>query len=372
MLAKDYLKDIQRSWDTYGKEDPMWAILTDPNKSNNRWDEGEFFQSGRGVASAVMAKADGLGHPRVKKTFLDFGCGIGRLTQGFATHFQQSIGIDIAPSMIARARECNKHGPRVTYLLNEANDLSRFKSDSIDMIYTEHVLQHMHPIVSRKYIQEMLRVLSPGGLLAFHVPSELARFVYPDDGLAASIAIGKEFLSAAAGSTVLVPLTVTNTGAHSWLVESTPGRSRTPVRVINHWFNIGENGWTSVRHGYHTIPTTMHPGDVLELEYKLHMPSASGHYMAIFDVADFNRVTFHERGGTVATIEAVVKGDAIREDQAAQGEAREEYKPRMEMHAIHSDEVTRIITGGGGRMLDIETRERTPDEHAWTRYFVTK
>lgn len=109
MSIKAYLEDLQRSWDTYGKEDPMWAILVDPQKANNRWDESEFFHTGEKVAQEVMRWSDRLGVPSKRAVFLDFGCGIGRLTQAFAPYFDTCIGVDIAPSMIARAKQCNKH-----------------------------------------------------------------------------------------------------------------------------------------------------------------------------------------------------------------------------------------------------------------------
>ena len=55
---------------------------------------------------------------------LDFGCGVGRLTQALAEHFERVAGVDIAASMIARARQENRHGDRVRYVVNERSDLA--------------------------------------------------------------------------------------------------------------------------------------------------------------------------------------------------------------------------------------------------------
>ncbi|MFA5250816.1 MAG: hypothetical protein WC371_05365, partial [Parachlamydiales bacterium] len=35
-----------REWEQNAKIDPYWAILTDPEKTKNKWDPQEFFQTG--------------------------------------------------------------------------------------------------------------------------------------------------------------------------------------------------------------------------------------------------------------------------------------------------------------------------------------
>lgn len=55
-------------------------------------------------------------------TTLDFGCGVGRLTQPLADHFNWFYGVDIVPSMIELANKYNPHGERCKYILNETSD----------------------------------------------------------------------------------------------------------------------------------------------------------------------------------------------------------------------------------------------------------
>lgn len=104
---------------------------------------------------------------------LDFGCGVGRLTQALCLHFDECHGVDIAPSMIEAARAFNRHGDKCHYHLNEADNLQMFADDQFDFIYTVIVLQHMQPAYSRRYLQEFMRILAPGGLLVFQLPAEL-------------------------------------------------------------------------------------------------------------------------------------------------------------------------------------------------------
>ena len=37
------LKQLQKNWDEFGKTDPLWAILTSPDRKGGKWDPEEFF-----------------------------------------------------------------------------------------------------------------------------------------------------------------------------------------------------------------------------------------------------------------------------------------------------------------------------------------
>jgi SAM-dependent methyltransferase len=165
------LSTVQRYWDRQAHADPMWAILTHPQKTGGRWDADEFFATGIHEVGIFMQRAEAWGVPSSRRSALDFGCGIGRLSQALAGHFNQVYGVDISPKMIDLARQHNRHGERCEYLWNPAGDLSGFADGSIDMIYSWITLQHMRPRYARRYMREFLRVLAPGGLLLFQYPS---------------------------------------------------------------------------------------------------------------------------------------------------------------------------------------------------------
>ena len=50
------------------------------------------------------------GSPAARRSALDFGCGIGRLSQALAEHFDQVYGVDISPKMIELARAAQSQG----------------------------------------------------------------------------------------------------------------------------------------------------------------------------------------------------------------------------------------------------------------------
>ena len=149
----------------------MWAILTNDAKTGGRWDADEFFATGIHEVGVFMDRAAAWGAPAARRSALDFGCGIGRLTQALAGHFEHVCGVDISPKMIELARQHNRQGARCEYVCNVVPKLGEFETGSIDMIYSWITLQHMRPRHARRYMREFLRVVAPGGLLLFQYPS---------------------------------------------------------------------------------------------------------------------------------------------------------------------------------------------------------
>ncbi|MBL7074504.1 class I SAM-dependent methyltransferase [candidate division KSB1 bacterium] len=170
------IKDLQRNWDELGKIDPLWSILTWPNKKG-KWDIDEFFTIGKREIDLIMEYIKSLGFNVPRRKALDFGCGIGRLTQPLANYFDEVYGVDIAPSMIELANKFNQHGDKCKYYLNETDDLKVFPDNSFNFIYTNITLQHMAPTYSKNYIKEFLRILVPDGLLIFQLPSGPAKIL---------------------------------------------------------------------------------------------------------------------------------------------------------------------------------------------------
>jgi ubiquinone/menaquinone biosynthesis C-methylase UbiE len=166
------MKNLQQNWNTFGEKDPMWSILTRPDKKGNKWEPGEFFETGQRDIQALMDDLTRLGIAIPRRAALDFGCGYGRLSQALSLHFAEVYGIDIAPAMIAGARYHNRFRSKCRYLVNEADDLRIFADGQFDLIYTVITLQHIRPQYAKNYLREFMRVLSREGVLVFQLPSK--------------------------------------------------------------------------------------------------------------------------------------------------------------------------------------------------------
>lgn len=149
----------------------MWAILTDPGKQDRAWNESEFFATGVNQIADMLSWARWVLPLARFDRAIDFGCGIGRLTQALADHAGHVTGVDIAPTMIDLARSKNRK-PNCEFLCNERSDLAAFADASIDFVYTSITLQHIPPKYARVYLTEFFRILKPGGVVCFQLPTE--------------------------------------------------------------------------------------------------------------------------------------------------------------------------------------------------------
>src|SRR5437867_2168868 len=93
------IRRVRTQWEDLARTDPLWAILSDPAKRGNRWDEQQFFHTGEEEIREVLRHIGSLGLRLRHARALDFGCGVGRLTQALAGRFTETHGVDISPSM---------------------------------------------------------------------------------------------------------------------------------------------------------------------------------------------------------------------------------------------------------------------------------
>jgi 2-polyprenyl-3-methyl-5-hydroxy-6-metoxy-1,4-benzoquinol methylase len=112
MHAHEGLRRTRDAFEDLGQRDPLWAVLTATGKAGGRWDEAEFFQTGQVTIRALLNRLASLGLAPPRGRALDFGCGVGRLTQALAEYGREIVGLDIAASMVERARALNRHGDR--------------------------------------------------------------------------------------------------------------------------------------------------------------------------------------------------------------------------------------------------------------------
>jgi SAM-dependent methyltransferase len=168
------LRRQQKHWDHLARLDPLWAVLTTPQKMDGCWDPKEFFDTGGQEVAAAMQAMETLGYPAARESALDFGCGVGRISQALCGHFDRVVGVDISASMVELARQHDRAGGRCTYVVNSEDNLQAFPSNTFDLVYSRFVLQHLPPRHARHYLREFIRVLKPSGLAIFQLPS---RFV---------------------------------------------------------------------------------------------------------------------------------------------------------------------------------------------------
>lgn len=162
--------DYAKEWQGNAEADPLWVILTDPRYYGRKWSVAEFFATGEEEIKRVFGYMSKASIAAPTGSFLDFGCGVGRLSRALRQRFEGGFGIDISPKMIELART---HVEGVEFLVNQTDSLKSFADDSVDLVYSHIVLQHIPNEYQRRYIDEFLRILRPGGMVVFQIPIEL-------------------------------------------------------------------------------------------------------------------------------------------------------------------------------------------------------
>ena len=312
------LRSLRRHWERLGRRDPLWAVLTDPHKREGGWDLEEFFRSGKDEIAAALQRGAELGLAVSRRRALDFGCGVGRLTQAMAAEFERCDGVDISASMLQAARRYNRSPERCTYHHNVAPDLALFADASFTFVYPTLVLQHMAPEHSTRYIQELVRVLAPGGLLVFQLPSRRsheqaadathtpASRRLPPDAYQARLIVEPNTRVMRAGELSAVSVLVENRSPHAWPAAH-DGWGRFQINLANHW--LDEDGELLQRDdGRCPLPHDLAPGSRVELTMSVTAPLFDGAYLLEFDLVQEDVAWFSQRGSEVARISCRVEG----------------------------------------------------------------
>lgn len=309
--------------------------------------------------------------------------------------FAECHGVDIAESMVEQARHYNRHGDKCHYHVNRQADLKLFGDSTFDFIYTNIVLQHNRPENSRRFIQDFLRILTADGLLVFQMPSEPvtrdrdANQLLFERDFKAQLTTGIQKAEWAAGALETLAVKVRNLSNVVW-----PGKIRAghfPIRLANHWRDAA-NGMLRPDDGRTDLPRDLKPGEEIELQLTVSMPTHGGSYRLELDLVQDRWFWFGERGSKTTFVEVTVPGNT---DAApvAQPRIRQELKQwfkenvgqplvtgnadqevarlEMDMNGIPREEMLQFLAAHGGRVITME-----PDFSAglWSsyRYFVTK
>ncbi|MEH2258588.1 class I SAM-dependent methyltransferase [Nostoc sp.] len=101
---------------------------------------------------------------------LDLCCGSGQTTEFLVKTSQNVTGLDASPKSLQRAR---LNVPEASYIEAFAEEMP-FADNLFDVVHTSVALHEMQPQQLRKIINEVYRVLKPGGvftLVDFHAPT---------------------------------------------------------------------------------------------------------------------------------------------------------------------------------------------------------
>jgi len=316
------LDALRSTWENLGRTDPLWAVLTDPDRRHGGWSVEEFLATGVGpnrwVCDLLANAGLGLGD-RV----LDFGCGAGRLSNALAEHAAEIVGVDIAESMIAEAVRINRRPDRVRFVHYDGTRLP-FETGSFDSAVSLISIQHAPPDVQLACLVELLRVVRPGGALVLQIPSHP---VQPADlapsAMRAAIELPSSPRQLHTGEVAALTVRVTNLGDGPWPVGGL-------VRLGNHWYE-GANvvTWDD---GRADLPRDVPAGDAVELELQIVAPGTAGTFELELDMVQ-EAVTWWAEVGSPPLRTTVTVTDRPAGAPAAPSDHRPDEQPAARPYA---------------------------------------
>ncbi|OGF26732.1 hypothetical protein A2303_06395 [Candidatus Falkowbacteria bacterium RIFOXYB2_FULL_47_14] len=166
------IKNTRSDWNEFARLNADWAVLADPEKKYRPWDKDEFFLTGRTRVKEIMDLSAAEGLELNSGRALDFGCGVGRLTRALSPYFRSVKGVDISPEMIGRAEKNLADLANVELAVIGPEWRALDSDDNFDLILSDLTLQHLPDLRAvRYYLNLFARILRPGGVLFFQLPS---------------------------------------------------------------------------------------------------------------------------------------------------------------------------------------------------------
>ena len=101
-------------------------------------------------------------------TVLEIGPGGGRWSEVLAARADRLVLVDVAPRVLKVVRERLGDPDHVRYLRTTGSDLAGVEDASVNAIWSFDVFVHVAPVDQAGYLDEMARVLAPGGTAVIH------------------------------------------------------------------------------------------------------------------------------------------------------------------------------------------------------------
>jgi len=160
-------------WEEVARREPYFPVLTNgglPEVPGNADATAAFFETGEDDLAALLAAMNSLlGRDLHLACALDFGCGAGRLTLPMARRALRVVACDVAPTMLAHARQnAESAGVRnVTFMSLE--DLADLAPGEFDFICSLLVFEYIPAPVGHQILRNLMNLLAPGGFAAIQV-----------------------------------------------------------------------------------------------------------------------------------------------------------------------------------------------------------
>jgi hypothetical protein len=243
-----------------------------------------------------------------------------------------------------------------------------------------------------RILSEFFRLLEPGGLLVFQLPShrqspdEIEIVPMHADAYRGAVGLaGDPPAEAAAGEEVAVAIRVGNRSDHTW---SQPGAG--PMAAGNHWLDASGGRMVHQDDGRAPLPQMLRAGEEARLVLRMRAPAEPGRYVVEIDLVHEGVTWFADRGNRTLQFEMDVRTAAATDSVAPRIAMTElpvpDYPehvvtpppagtPEPEpfaMNGVPHDEVLALIEQHGGAVRHVEEDRHAGADWISCTYFVER
>ena len=157
-------------WLEWGRRDPLWGVANWRNKNvggSAPWTDAEFYALGESDWRDFEEHWRRYGY--TAGTFVEIGCGAGRITNQLSSTFARGHALDVSEDMI-RYASSRVRAPNVEWHVTHGLTIP-LDDNTIDAVFSCHVLQHLPSCdAGYAYFREIMRTLRHGGSMMVHLP----------------------------------------------------------------------------------------------------------------------------------------------------------------------------------------------------------
>ena len=102
--------------------------------------------------------------PLKSETFLELGCGVGRILRAALNSYGKVIGVDVSAEAVARARTLLGEQPGLSLFCGNGLDISMVADASVNVLASFAAISSIPTDIVANYLREMHRVLAPDGI----------------------------------------------------------------------------------------------------------------------------------------------------------------------------------------------------------------
>ena len=156
---EDLAKIMRGDWDRRVKQDYRFWMSDGFSSDQHMWQTGtrDF-----GVLTAgIQYSAD--------KSFLEVGCGVGRILRAASQNFGSVIGVDVSTEAIKKAKEFLADLSNIKLIIGNGYSLAELNDNSVDVVGVFAALSSAPSEILAGYMGEIQRILKPDGIFRLQI-----------------------------------------------------------------------------------------------------------------------------------------------------------------------------------------------------------